>query len=341
MNHRVVIAGSPRLSEAARGQLVGALAEITGLGAEVFEERLALEPAWLLDLPSDAEARRLCDWAFTALGARTSIVPAVGAVAPSRAAGLAFLEAQVAEAQRRRQSELAAEDAERLRRQQQNQEKARSLASEPAATPSTRDTRGRNPAAPSSAHGERDALELRVPSVGSREAPGDASVERPHTDLALRPERKLPLQVVAGLGLLLALVFAVGPFVVGFIARGRVEDHLRVALLALADVPVLDERIARQAVASVVRNGGDEPEAWELTVFVAEDRLAIGLEADRGYALRTPEDGVRVRARAAGDRSFMGRSVHIDAYVDVLLPTARLKARVEPYWGDFVRLDAP
>ena len=344
MNQRVLVSGGLRVGDPARALIAAALAEITGQPAEVFDERLSASTPWLLDLPNEPEARRLGAWALAAAGVRTSLVPAVGAPAPSRAAGLAFLESRLGAESGREGGELEAgkleaEDAELSRRQSEAQKKARTLAEDRVASPRT--VRPSGPLhAPTG--GERLELDEGPQPRGRREpSPLPREVERPHQDLALEPERKPITRVALGVGALLLLGFLVGPSIFGPVHRGAVQDELGTALRALADNPLVDERSTRQAVAAALRAQRLEPDAFEIGVFVAEDRLAVGLEADRGFPMRAPEAGVRLRARARGEGRFLARSYPIDAYIDVLLPSGHLKGKSEPYGGDFVRLDTP
>jgi hypothetical protein len=339
MNQRVLVSGGLRVGDPARALIGAALAEITGQSIEVFEERLSGPTPWLLDLPTEAEARRLGDWAMAAAGVRTMLVPAVGAPAPSRAAGLAFLESRLGADSGRERAQVEAEDAEQVRRQAEAQKKARALAEDRA--PAPREARQSGPIRPQ-AGGERLELDDAARPRSRREsAPLPQNVERPHHDLELQPERPPITRVALGVGSVLLLGFLVAPSIFGPVHRGAVQDELGTALRALADNPLVDERSTRQAVAGALRAERLDPETFEIEVFVAEDRLAVGLEADRGFALRTPEPGIRLRARARGEGRFLARTYPIDAYVDVLLPAAQLKGKAEPFWGDFVRLDTP
>jgi hypothetical protein len=339
MNQRVLVSGGLRVGDPARALIAGALAEITGQPAEVFDDRLSGATPWLLDLPTEAEARRLCDWAMAAAGVRTSLVPAVGAPAPSRAAGLAFLESRLGAESGRERAQVEAEDAELGRRQSEAQQKARTLAEERGANPRASSRSG--PIRPLAA-GDRLELDEGPNPRGRRESsPLPREVERPHHDLELRTERSPLTRVALGVGALLVIGFVLGPSIFGPVHRGAVQDELGTELRALADNPLVDERSTRQAVAGALRTQGLDPGAFEIAVFVAEDRLAVGLEADRGFPMRTPEPGLRLRVRARGEGHFLARAYPIDAYVDVLLPAGNLKGRSEPFWGDFVRLDTP
>jgi hypothetical protein len=155
MNQRVLVSGGLRVGDPARALIGAALAEITGQSIEVFEERLSGPTPWLLDLPTEAEAVRLAEWALATAGVRTMRVPAVGAPAPSRAAGLAFLESRLGVESGRERAQVEAEDAEQVRRQAEAQKKARALAEDRA--PAPREARQSGPIRPQ-AGGER--LEL-------------------------------------------------------------------------------------------------------------------------------------------------------------------------------------
>ena len=339
MNQRVLVSGGLRVGDPARALIGAALAEITGQSAEVFEERLSGPTPWLLDLPTEAEARRLGDWAMAAAGVRTMLAPAVGAPAASRAAGLAFLESRLGADSGRERAQVEAEEAEQTRRQSEAQKKARTLAEDRATPP--REPRQSGPIRPQPA-GERLELDDAVRPRSRREsAPLPQDIERPHHDLELQPERRPMTRVALGVGALLIVGFLVGPSIFGPVHRGAVQDELGTALRALVDNPLVDERSTRQAVAGALRAERLDPEAFEIEVFVAEDRLAVGLEADRGFALRTPEAGVRLRVRARGEGHFLARTYPIDAYVDVLLPAGQLKGKSAPFWGDYVRLETP
>lgn len=324
MNQRVLVAGTVRVGDPARTLVSKALAEITGLDPDVFELRLSDDTPWLLDLPNEAEAKQLARWAFSAAGLKTTIVPAVGPPAPSRSAGLAWLEQQVHEAAADARDRIEQQNAEHARRQELAREKARALAGKGAPA---------RPGMPES------GLELDSPGTRRRGGGPSETVEAPHPELNLRRERSGGTRLALGAAIFVAVALLFGPPLAAPWLEGRLHDGIADGLRSLAVAPAVNGRLVRQEVALRLRDGGDEPEAFEIGVFVAPDAMAAQLEADRGLGTRAPEEGVRLRARARGETAFLFRKVNVDVYADVLIPQRAMQGAVEPYTGDFIRLD--
>jgi hypothetical protein len=329
MNQRVLVAGNARPADPARSRLAEALAEITGQPVEVFLERLDDATPWLLDLPNAGAAQRLADGAFAAAGVRATLVPAVGAPAPSRAAGLAFLEARLSRELSSVEGQTRAPDETLARRAEAAREKARALAEDRGTArrpsgpvevgrpvvPETRPTRSRSEASP-------------VP-------------DRPHPQLDLEPERPIAVRLGLGVAVLLLAGYGLAPFLAAPVLRGRLQDHLDAQLRTSGGAPLVSRETLDADVARVLRESGYPPEAFRVGLFLADDVQAAAMELKAGFPPRTPESGLRLRARVQGEGTFLGRGVDLDVYVDVVVPTARVTGRVEPSWEDFVRLDAP
>lgn len=332
MNQRVLVAGNARPADPARGRIADALAEITGQPADVFLGRLDETTPWLLDLPSAAEAQRLADWVFAATGVRATLAPAVGAAAPSRAAGLAFLEGRLEADAIAAQGRAAAADDAQSQRARAAREKARALADERGV--------GRRPSGPLDATGGLTLEQRPARPRAEGTSAGDAA-ERPHTDLDLKPERPAAVRAAIGVSVVLVIGYVLGPYLAAPILRGRLHDHLDEQLRASGAAPVVGRDVVAADVARVLRDADYAPENFRIGVFVADDVQAAALELKAGFPPRTPENGLRLRVRVEGEGRCLGRDVGMDVYVDVVVPRDRVSGRVEASWADFVRLDAP
>jgi hypothetical protein len=332
MNQRVLAAGNARPAEPARSRIADALAEITGQPVDVFLGRLDEPTPWFLDLPNAAEAQRLADWVFATSGLRATIVPAVGSPAPSRAAGLAFLEEALTRAQSSVHGRTVAEDEAHALRARAARDKARALA----------DERGtaRRPSGPLDGSGGL-ALEARPARPRTDGVAAPDAMSRPHAEFDLKPERPVALRVGLGLLVVLLVGILVGPYVAAPFLRGRLSDHLDAQLRRSGAATVVDRAAIAADVARVLRDAEYAPEGFRIGVFVADDVQAAALELKAGFSPRTPDDGLRLRVRVEGDASCLGREVAMDSYVDVFVPREHVTGRVDPSWADFVRLDAP
>lgn len=325
MNHRLLlpapIQGNP-LPEV-WAQVRDTLSEISGETAAEFETRLRSEPAWVLDLPTEAEADRMARWILAQTRVRCAVVPSVGAPAASRAAGLALLERRLVEAQAAARGDAEDAHAAMRRRADEAREKARTLAAaraEAAASTGSRTRGGQT----SGGHPRSGALEHpgRSPSrpIGVHGEALPAPMESPIVELNLRPERSAASQWL-GVGLaVLAVGAVVGTMLFGTHREAELAHAVTAAAATLDSAARIDRRTVRELVRKTVQQAGYDATDHRIEVFIAPDEVAVELDRGQGLPPRDPESGVRVRARVRGDGQVGLWTRSFDFTVDVLIP---------------------